>query len=153
MRRELIAAAALAVLAACGAPDASAEPSAEASAPQTAAGAAEADVGRVAVAASLSAKAAPAKADALPIKTGFYAYPELSCEQAIGNELAGITITPKYWRDVDGDYDLLPVRKLGANRYRLGEFTIRVVDQDRFIHEDEVREADVELKWCTGTTS
>ncbi len=94
--------------------------------------------------------AASAKpAGGLPIRVGYYAAVEDGCAIALRSPTAGIFVDSKYYRAIDGDYDLHPVRSLGGNRYKLGEAweQVRVISPNSFIA-DEGTEYEITYVWC-----
>lgn len=94
----------------------------------------------------------PASASgSLPIKLGYYGYADDGCAVALRSNTGGITISDKYWGDIDGDYPIRPVRDLGGGRYRLGEAVdmIRVTGPDSFVA-DEGTEYERRFIWCAA---
>jgi hypothetical protein len=87
----------------------------------------------------------------LPIKLGYYGFADDGCAVALRSYTGGITISDKYWGDIDGDYPIRPVRDLGGGRYRLGEAVdmIRVTGPDSFVA-DEGTEYERRFLWCSA---
>lgn len=85
----------------------------------------------------------------LPVPLGFY---------VIGNSCAGakwtdgIEITPDTWKDVDGDYDIKPVKNLGGGKYRLGEAVeVAQVTGPRSFVAEPGKEFQRAFTWCSAT--
>lgn len=99
--------------------------------------------------------AAPAAVSAkpaggLPIRVGYYGIKEDGCAIAMRSDTSGIFVDSKYYRAIDGDYPLHPVRSLGGNRYKLGEAweQVRVTGPNSFIA-DEGTEYEITYIWCS----
>lgn len=87
----------------------------------------------------------------LPIKLGYYGYADDGCAVAMRSNTGGITISDKYWGDIDGDYPIRPVKNLGDGKYRLGDAAdmIRVTGSNSFVA-DEGTEFERRFIWCAA---
>lgn len=83
----------------------------------------------------------PAGKGALPVPFGKYAVNATCAEAAMGNDY--LTLSPKYWGEIDGDTPIGPFRDLGGGRWSLGSgITISVTGTRTF------SEGGRTMSWC-----
>ncbi|MDZ4138591.1 MAG: hypothetical protein U1D66_06890 [Erythrobacter sp.] len=85
----------------------------------------------------------------LPIRLGYYGHAGDGCAVALRSWTGGITIDDRYWRDLDGDYPVRPVKSLENGKFKLGEAAdvIRVTGPDSFVA-DEGTDYERRFIWC-----
>lgn len=84
----------------------------------------------------------------MPLRLGYYAV-NTDCSAALKDGNLGIVIEADLWRDIDGDYQLLPVEDLGGGKFKLGEAAdaLRQTGPTSFVV-DEGTDHERELRWC-----
>lgn len=84
----------------------------------------------------------------LPLPLGYYAL-NSECGPALRDRRLGVEITPTKWRTFDRDYDVLPVARLGLNRFSLGGAarSVRQASPRKYLV-DEGRPGERQITWC-----